>query len=49
MLESLKIHLKEAEHPVGVKRPSRMKLPPEDHVYGLETKRDPEGCDTSKS
>ena len=48
MLETLKIRLKEAECPVGTKRPSRMKLPPEDHVYGLETKKDPEGCDTGK-
>ena len=46
MLEALKIRLKESEHPVGTKRPSRMKLPPEDHVYGLETKKDSEGCET---
>ena len=25
-----------------------MKLPPEDHVYGLETKKDPEGVGISK-
>jgi len=48
MLETLKIRIKESERPVGVKRPSHMKLPPEDHVYGLKVKRDPEGLDTSK-
>ena len=26
-----------------------MKLPPEDHVYGFQVKKDPEGVDTSKS
>lgn len=49
MLETLKIRIKESERPVGTKRPSKIKLPPEDHVYGLEVKRDPEGLDVSKS
>ena len=48
MLETLKIRIKEFERPIGVKRPSRMKLPPEDHVYGYQVKKDPEGVDTSK-
>jgi hypothetical protein len=48
MLETLKIRIKESERPIGVKRPSRMKLPPEDHVYGYQVKKDPEGVDTSK-
>ena len=45
MLETLKIRIKESERPIGVKRPSRMKLPPEDHVYGYQVKKDPEGVD----
>ena len=48
MLETLKIRIKESERPIGVKRSSRMKLPPEDHVYGFQVKKDPEGVDTSK-
>ena len=48
MLETLKIRLKESERPVGVKRSSRIKLPPEDHVYGFKIKEDPEGADKSK-
>lgn len=48
MLETLKIRIKESERPIGVKRSTRIKLPPEDHVYGLEVKKDPESLDTSK-
>ena len=48
MLKTLKIRIKESERPVGTKKPSYMKLPPEDHVYGLETKKDPEGVGISK-
>ena len=49
MIESLKIHIKKSKHPVGVKRPSHMKLPPLDHIYGYKPKKDLEGADTSKS
>ena len=48
MLETLKIKIKESERPVGVKRSNRIKLPPEDHVYGFQVKKDPEGVDTGK-
>ena len=48
MLETLKIRIKESERPVGVKRSTKMKLPPEDYVYGFKPKSDPEGVDTSK-
>ena len=48
MLETLKIRIKESERPVGEKRPTKMKLPPEDHVYGYKPKPDPEGVGTSK-
>lgn len=48
MLETLKIRLKESERPVGTKRPTKIKLPPEDHVYGLEVKKEPEGLGISK-
>jgi hypothetical protein len=48
MLETLKIRLKESERPIGVKRSSRIKLPPEDHVYGFQVKKDDEGADKSK-
>ena len=48
MLETLKIRIKESERPVGAKRSSHIKLPPEDHVYGFKVKPDPEGVDTRK-
>ena len=48
MIETLKIRIKESERPIGVKRSSKIKLPPEDHVYGLEGRKDPEGVGTSK-
>ncbi len=48
MLETLKILIKESERPVGTKRPTRMKLPPEDHVYGFIHKSDPEDVGTCK-
>ena len=46
-LKQLKIRIKEADHPVGTKRPNLIKLPPEGHVYGLEGRKDPEGVGTS--
>ena len=48
MLRSLKIRIREADHPVGTKRPSHIKLPPEGHVYGLESKKDKEGVELGK-
>jgi hypothetical protein len=48
MLEELKIKLTESTRPTGVKRPNRIKLPPEDHVYGYQVKKDPEGADKRK-
>jgi hypothetical protein len=48
MLESLKIHLKESQRPVGVKRSNNMSLPSEDHVYGYKPKPDLEGADKGK-
>ena len=48
MLRTLKIRIKEADRPVGQKRPNHIKLPPEDHVYGLESKKDQEGVEISK-
>ena len=47
-LKQLKIRIKEADHPVGTKRPSFIDLPPEDHVYGFQVKKDPEGVESSK-
>ena len=49
MLRELKIRIRESDRPVGTKKPSRMKLPPEGHVYGLESKHDAEGVGVSKS
>lgn len=49
MIESLKIHIKESKRPVGVKKPSHMKLPSLDHIYGYKPKTDLEGADISKS
>ena len=43
-LKQLKIRIKEADHPVGTKRPSFIDLPPSDHVYGLLIKHDEEGA-----
>ena len=48
MLELLKIHLKESQRPVGVKRSNNMSLPSEDHVYGYKPKSDLEGADKGK-
>jgi hypothetical protein len=48
MLETLKIRIKESERPVGVKRSNYIKLPSEDHTYGYQVKKDPEGVDKSK-
>ena len=48
MLETLKIRLKESQRPIGVKRSTRLDVPPEDHVSGYEFKKDPEGVESSK-
>ena len=47
MINALKTRIRESDRPVGTKRPNLIKLPPEDHVYGLEGIKDPEGVDTS--
>ncbi len=49
MLKALKVRIKESDRPVGTKRPNHIKLPPEDHVYGLEGKKDEEGASLSKN
>jgi len=46
MINALKTRIRESDRPVGTKRPSLIKLPPEDHVYGLEGRKDPEGVGT---
>jgi hypothetical protein len=48
MINALKTRIRESERPVGTKRPNLIKLPNEDHVYGLENRKDPEGVGTSK-
>jgi hypothetical protein len=48
MIRALKIRIKESDRPVGTKKPSNIKLPPEGHVYGLEGKKDKEGAGISK-
>ena len=48
MLDALKIRIKESERPIGVKRSTRLEVPPEDHVYGFQFKKDPEGVESSK-
>ena len=48
MLEELKMHLKESQRPVGVKRPNHINLPSEDHIYGYKPKSDLEGADKGK-
>lgn len=48
MLESLKIHLKESQRPIGVKRSNHIKLPSDDHIYGYKPKSDLEGADKGK-
>ena len=48
MLQSLKVRIKESYRPVGTKRPNHIKLPPQEHVYGLEGKKDQEGASLSK-
>ena len=47
MINALKTRIRESDRPVGTKRPSLIKCPPEGHVYGLEGPRDPEGVGTS--
>ena len=48
MADVIRMKLREADHPVGVKKKSRYVLPPEDHVYGLPNKRDLEGASIGK-
>ena len=48
MLESLKIHLKESQRPIGVKRSNLIKLPSDDYIYGFKPKPDLEGADKGK-
>ncbi len=48
MLEELKMHLKESQRPVGVKRPNHINLPSGEHVYGFKPKADLEGADKGK-
>ena len=48
MIKSLKVRIKESDRPVGTRRPNNIKLPPQDHIYGLEGKKDPEGAGISK-
>ena len=48
MIEALKTHIRESDHPVGTKRPNLLKVAPEGHTYGLLVKKDPEGVGESK-
>ena len=48
MINALKTRIRESERPVGTKRPSLIKCPPEGHVYGLRGKHDVEGAGISK-
>jgi hypothetical protein len=48
MLKQLNLRIKEAAHPVGIKRSSFIDLPPSDHVYGLLGKHDEEGAGIGK-
>ena len=43
-MKQLNIRIKEADRPVGTKRPSFISLPPESHIYGLRCKQDKEGA-----
>ncbi len=43
MIQSLKIRLIEADHPVGVKKSSIWRLPPENFAYGRKETPDKEG------
>ena len=44
LIKQLNIRIKEADRPVGTKRPSFISLPPESHIYGLRCKQDKEGA-----
>ncbi len=44
LMKKLNIRIKEADRPVGTKRPSFISLPPESHIYGLRCKQDKEGA-----
>ena len=48
MINALKTRISESDHPVGTKRPNLIKLPAEDHVYGLQVTKDPEGAGDCK-
>ena len=43
-IKELKTRILESERPVGTKRPNRIHLPPEGHVYGLFVKKDLENA-----
>lgn len=47
MITALKTNLIECQHPVGVKRVSNWKLPPEDFAYGQKIPADKEGVSIS--
>jgi hypothetical protein len=47
MINALKTRIRESDRPVGTKRPSLVKVPPEGHVYGLEVYKEPEGVERS--
>lgn len=48
MLQTLKTKLKENVNPVGTKKISNMKLPPDDFTYGKKENPDKEGVSVSK-
>jgi hypothetical protein len=48
MLQTLRTKLVECEHPVGIKKTSNWKLPPEDFSYGKVVVPDKEGVSISK-
>lgn len=48
LVETLKRRLEENEHPIGVKKKTWYKLPPQDFYYGYPVKPDKEGVSISK-
>lgn len=48
MINALRTRISESDRPVGTKRPNLLKVPPEDHVYGLKIPRDKEGAGKGK-
>lgn len=49
MLQTLRTKLIETEHPVGIKKTSNWKLPPEGLAYGKSIIPDKEGVSISKN